>query len=62
MDAEIPFNCVLDRVTGNDPQVTDYIFVEVSFSVHVACYSDDEALKKSIAKKFEEIDNLIRKA
>ena len=28
VDAEIPFNCVLDRVTGNDPQDTDYIMVE----------------------------------
>lgn len=27
-DAEIPFDNVLDRVTGNDPAVTDYIFVE----------------------------------
>ena len=27
-DAEIPFDHVLDRVTGNDPSVTDYIFEE----------------------------------
>jgi hypothetical protein len=27
-DAELPFDNVLDRVTGNDPAVTDYIFVE----------------------------------
>ena len=57
---------MLGRVTGNDPAVTDCIFVEAMAkcpsSVHVACYSDDEALKKSIAKKFEEIDKLIRKA
>jgi hypothetical protein len=25
-DAELPFDNVLDRVTGNDPAVTDYIF------------------------------------
>ena len=28
-DAELLFDNVLDRVTGNDPAVTDYIFVEV---------------------------------
>jgi hypothetical protein len=27
-DAEIPFDDVPDGVTGNDPAVTDYIFVE----------------------------------
>jgi hypothetical protein len=27
-DAQLPFDNVLDRVTGNDPAVTDYIFVE----------------------------------
>jgi hypothetical protein len=27
-DAELPFDNVFDRVTGNDPAVTDYIFVE----------------------------------
>ena len=27
-DAEIPFDHVLDRVTGNDPSVTDYILEE----------------------------------
>jgi hypothetical protein len=27
-DAELPFDNVLDRVTGNDPEVTDFIFVE----------------------------------
>jgi len=29
-DAELPFDNVLDRVTGNDPAVTDYIFVEAT--------------------------------
>jgi hypothetical protein len=24
-EAEIPFDWVLDRVTGNDPSVTDYV-------------------------------------
>jgi hypothetical protein len=24
-DAEIPFDAILDRVTGSDPSVTDYI-------------------------------------
>jgi|RhiMethySRZTD1v2_1073278.scaffolds.fasta_scaffold92124_2 hypothetical protein len=28
VDAELPFKYVLDRVTGNDPEVTDYIMVE----------------------------------
>ena len=27
-DTEIPFDSVLDRITGNNPAVTDYIFVE----------------------------------
>jgi len=27
-DAEIPFDNILDRVTGSDPSVTDYIFEE----------------------------------
>jgi hypothetical protein len=27
-DAELPFDNVLDRVTGNDPSITDYIFME----------------------------------
>ena len=27
-DAELPFDNILDRVTGNDPAVTDYIMVE----------------------------------
>jgi hypothetical protein len=27
-DAEIPFDNVLDRVTGNDPAVTDYVLSE----------------------------------
>ena len=27
-DAELPFDNVLDRVTGNDPAVTDYVMVE----------------------------------
>jgi hypothetical protein len=27
-DADLPFDNVLDRVTGNDPAVTDYIMVE----------------------------------
>ena len=26
VDAELPFVSVLDRVTGNDPAITDYIF------------------------------------
>ena len=26
--AEIPFDNILDRVTGSDPSVTDYIFEE----------------------------------
>jgi hypothetical protein len=25
-DADIPFDCILDHVTGSDPSVTDYIF------------------------------------
>ena len=29
-DTEIPFNSVLDRVTGNDLAGTDYIFVEAT--------------------------------
>jgi hypothetical protein len=24
-DAQIPFDCILDRVTGSDPAVTDYV-------------------------------------
>jgi len=28
LDAELPFKYVLDRVTGHDPEVTDYIMVE----------------------------------
>ena len=28
VDADLPFNSVLDRVTGNDPQVTAYLMVE----------------------------------
>jgi hypothetical protein len=27
-DSDLPFDNLLDRVTGNDPAVTDYIFVE----------------------------------
>jgi hypothetical protein len=27
-DAELPFDNILDRVTGNDPSVTDYVMVE----------------------------------
>ena len=27
-DAELPFDNILDRVTGNDPSVTDYILEE----------------------------------
>jgi len=27
-DAELPCDNILDRVTGSDPAVTDYIFVE----------------------------------
>src|SRR5262249_44358060 len=27
-EAEIPFDNILDRVTGSDPSVTDYIFEE----------------------------------
>ena len=28
VEAELPFKYVLDRVTGHDPEVTDYIMVE----------------------------------
>jgi hypothetical protein len=28
VDAELPFKYLLDRVTGHDPEVTDYIMVE----------------------------------
>jgi hypothetical protein len=27
-DSELPFDNILDRVTGNDPSVTDYVMVE----------------------------------
>jgi len=32
--AEIPFDCILDRITGSDPSVTDYLLEQPAKCPH----------------------------